>query len=105
MAAGSRGKFWKYHDRLFDNFGKLSDRKFLDIAQDMGFKPQEFEKMMKDPEIMAKVRRDSQDGRRAGVRGTPTIFINGRLFKKKRTPSGFQVLIDKELKTLRKKGR
>ena len=96
LVAGRRGKFWEYHDRLFENFDKLDDNKLLEIAKELGFDPQEFEKNMKDPEILAKVRQDSRDGHIAGVRGTPTIFINGRLLKD-RTLTGFQALIDKEL--------
>ena len=101
MAADSQGKFWEYHDRLFENFGKIDDDKFLEIAKELGFNPQEFKKKMKDPEVSAKVRRDSRDGGGLGVRGTPTIFINGRLLKN-RTLKGFQALIDKELTAHRK---
>jgi protein-disulfide isomerase len=99
LAAASRGKFWEYHDRLFarENYGKLNDQKFLDIAKSLGMNPQEFDTKMKDPEIRAKVQRDSAEGKRAGVRGTPTIFINGRLLKN-RSLKGFQEQIDRELK-------
>lgn len=104
LAAESRGKFWEYHDRLFskENYGKLNDQKFLDIAKALGMNPQKFDAKMKDPEIRAKVRRDSEEGKRAGVRGTPTVFINGRLLKN-RSLKGFQDQIDRELKAHNKK--
>jgi protein-disulfide isomerase len=56
---------------------------------------------MKDPKITAMIRQDVREGAQAGVRGTPTVFINGRLLKK-RSLQGFQAAIDKELQKLRK---
>jgi protein-disulfide isomerase len=96
LAAGRQGKFWEYHDRLFDSYRNLSDEKFKEIAKELNLNQLEFERGMKDPEILARVRRDTMDGKRAGVSGTPTIFINGRKLKN-RTLQGFQALIDKEL--------
>ena len=95
LAAHDQGKFWAYHDRLFENFDKLDEGKFLEIARQLGLDERKFKKKMKDPQVLAKVQRDSADGKRAGVRGTPTIFINGRLLKN-RTFGGFQAAIDKE---------
>ncbi len=102
LAAGRQGKFWEYHDRLFDNYSNLNDEKFKEIARELKLNQQEFEKRRRDPEILARVRRDSREGKNAGVRGTPTIFINGRRLKN-RTLSGFLALIDRELAAGRKK--
>ena len=52
---------------------------------------------MASQEIRQKIYTDIQDAQQAGVTGTPTIFINGRLLKN-RSLQGFQELIDKELK-------
>ena len=97
MAADSQGRFWEFHDLLFDNFGKLNDQKIKEIATELGLNREKFETEKKDLKILAKVRQDFQDGRKAGVRGTPTIFVNGKKLKN-RTLEGFKVLIDKELK-------
>jgi protein-disulfide isomerase len=42
------------------------------------------------------------EGRLIGVRGTPTVFINGRRLKD-RSLNGFQQIIDSELAKLAKK--
>ncbi len=97
MAADTQGRFWEFHDLLFDNFGKLDDQKIKEIATELGLNREKFETEKKDLKILAKVRQDFQDGRKAGVRGTPTIFVNGKKLKN-RTLEGFKVLIDKELK-------
>lgn len=104
LAAQSFGKFWEYHDRLFDKdvFGKLSDEKFVEIAKELGLDTKTFEARSKDPETLARVRRDALEGRDAGVRGTPTVFINGRQLKKM-SLAGLHAEINQELVRLRKK--
>jgi protein-disulfide isomerase len=102
LAARSEGKFWEFHDELYKNYNKLSDQKIREIALGLGFDQAEFEKKMNDPRITAMIRQDLQDGAQAGVRGTPTIFINGRRLKN-RSLQGFQTAIDKELQRLGKK--
>ena len=49
-----------------------------------------------DPEIQAIVRNDLREGANAGVRGIPTIFINGKLLRN-RSFAGFKEAIEKEL--------
>ena len=92
MAANAQGRFWEFHDLLFDNFGKLNDQKIKEIATELGLDQDKFEKEKKDLKTLAKVRQDFQDGRKAGVRGTPTIFINGKKLKN-RTLEGFKAII------------
>ena len=101
LAAESQGKFWEFHDLLFENYNKINDQKIQDIAVAVGLNLEEYEKMKKDPSIQGKVRRDLSDGRRAGVRGTPTVFVNGRRLRD-RSLKGFQVAIDKQLEKLGK---
>lgn len=96
LAADGQGKFWAFHDRLFENYKQLNDQKIKGIARDLGLDMEKFEKQMKDPGILAQIRQDLLDGNQAGVRGTPTVFIGGRLLRNW-SPKEFQMLIDKEL--------
>jgi len=96
LAADRQGKFWPFHDRLFDSYNRLSDQKIREIAVSLGLNMETFDKDLKDPAIQAKIRQDFQDGNRADVRGTPAVYINGRVLKN-RTLAGFQENIDKEL--------
>jgi protein-disulfide isomerase len=102
LAAESQGKFWEFHDLLFKNYNKLNDQKISEIALELGLDQTEFNKKMKDPKITAMIRQDVREGTKAGVRGTPTIFINGRRLNN-RSLKGFQATIDRELQKLRKK--
>ena len=101
LAADSQGKFWEFHDLLFENYNRLNDEKIQEIARTVGLNQEEYEKMKKDPAIQGKIRRDLADGRQAGVRGTPTVFINGKRLRD-RSLQGFQAAIDKQLAKLGK---
>lgn len=101
LAANRQEKFWQLHDRLFDNYNKLSDKKIREIAQEVGLDMEKFEKDRKDPRIVVMVNKDLRDAAKAGVQGTPTVFINGRLLRN-RTLKGFQAVIEKELQKTRK---
>ncbi len=96
LAADRQGKFWEFHDLLFENYKQPDDKKIKEIAQQLGLDLKTFENDLKNPEIEAKIQRDIVEGQKVGVRGTPTIFINGRRLKD-RSLQGFKTLIDKAL--------
>lgn len=104
LAAGKNGKFWEFHDLLFKNYNKLSDQKINQIALSLGFDIAEFEKSMQDIGLKEKIRQDIREGRKAGVRGTPTVFLNGKRFSYRKLHE-FQSAIDSELHRLAKKDR
>ena len=101
MAAGEQGKFWEYHDELFLHQNSLSSDKYLEIAQNMGLDLKMFSLDMMRPSIRKKVEQDISDAQKAGVTGTPTLFVNGRKVKK-RNFDAMGKLIDNELAKLQK---
>lgn len=100
LAADRQGKFWEFHDRLFNHYNRLNNEKIRKIAVDLGLNMDEFEKDTKDPKLLAKINQDVRVGIGVGVKGIPSIFINGRLLKN-RNLKGFQSIIEKELKKVR----
>ena len=98
MAAMRQGRFWPYHDLLFENQKALSEKDLLFYAEMLGLDMDKFKADMADPEIEKKIKADMAEGQPAGVRGTPTVFINGRRFKPNGgyTTEAFQKVIDKE---------
>jgi protein-disulfide isomerase len=69
LAANVQGKFWEFHSKLAKNYRTINDAKIKDM----------------------------NNGRQAGVRGTPTIFINGKKLRNKSLPGIYQ-MIEAELK-------
>jgi len=100
LAAAEQGKFWEYHDELFLHQNSLSNEKYLEIAQNMGLDLKAFSLDMMRPSIRKKIEEDISDAQKAGVTGTPTIFVNGRKLKK-RNFDAFSKLIDVELAKLK----
>ena len=96
MAAGEQGKFWQFHDELFINQNSLSSEKYLEIAQSLGLDLKKFSLDMMRPSLRQKIELDIADAKKAGVTGTPTIFVNGRKLKK-RDVAEISRLIEEEL--------
>ncbi len=96
MAAAEQGKFWEYHDELFLNQNSLSSEKYLEIAQNLGLDLKKFSLDIMRPSLRQKIEQDVADAQKAGVTGTPTLFVNGRKVKK-RDFATISKLIDDEL--------
>ena len=97
LAAGKQGKFWEIHEKLFANHRELSDAKVEAIVRDLGLNMEQFNQDLKDPDIASLIDRDMNNGRAAGVQGTPTIFVGGKLLNQ-RSLQAFQQAIEVELK-------
>jgi protein-disulfide isomerase len=76
--AGSREKFWEFHDALFENQEQLGGALYLKLAQELGLSPQELRASLEKREFLEHVKEDFKGGIRSGVNGTPTFFINGK---------------------------
>jgi len=77
VAAGIQGKFWEFHDLLFENQKELSSQKIQEIASALGLNMEKFKKDKASPEVMSFISRDVNQARSLEVRGVPALFING----------------------------
>jgi protein-disulfide isomerase len=96
LAAERQGKFWEFHDKLYESYNRLSQQKIQAISKELGLDAAQFEKDKKDPRLTAMINRDRSEGIKAGVTGTPAVFLNGKLLRNRRM-AGFQAAIEKEL--------
>ncbi len=96
LAAAKLGRFWEFHDLLFQNHERLDDAKISEIAAALGLDREAFGRHLQDPDIAQRIRADFQDGIDAGVRGTPTVFVNGRILRD-RSPEGVQKAVEEAL--------
>ncbi|MFC6081136.1 Na+/H+ antiporter NhaA [Sphaerisporangium aureirubrum] len=70
--AADHGKFWEMHDTLFTHQRHLNHPDLERYARSLNVEP------WRDvPEHLDRIAADEDSGRRSGVRGTPTIFLNG----------------------------
>lgn len=70
-----KGLFWEMHDLLFKS--KEGEDSFNKALSANGVDPKEILSCSLQPQTKDRVLQDIHEGRRAGVRATPTIFING----------------------------
>jgi protein-disulfide isomerase len=101
LAARNQAKFWPLHDQLFANYNKLNDVLIRQLAEGVGVDMARFDKDLATPALQQEVAADTQLGVKAGVRGTPAAYINGKQLKD-RSFNGFKQMIDAELKNAAK---
>ena len=77
-AAREQGKYWEYAAVLFRNQSALGVDKLRQYATDLGLDRAKFDAALDSGKLAEKVQRDLMDGRKLGVNGTPSIFINGK---------------------------
>lgn len=97
LAAGKQGKYWEYHEILFKNQRALGADQLKEYAKQAGLDVPKWEKDMNSPEVADQVNADMKEAQAAEVRGTPTIFVNGKRVMN-RSVEGFKTMID-EAKT------
>jgi protein-disulfide isomerase len=102
QCANEQQRFWVYHDRLFDNPGKLSDAELKKTAGDLGLDSARFNKCLDEHKYKATVDADMVAGNEAGVSGTPAFFINGRLLSGAQPYEAFKRVIEEELDAKKK---
>jgi protein-disulfide isomerase len=102
LAAGEQGRFWEYHDALFLRQNSLSDETYLDIARNMGLDMEKFSLDIMRPSLRQKIELDIAEGKKAGVNGTPTVFVNGRKLRN-RDLASISKMIDEEIAGEQKK--
>ena len=101
LAAGRQNKFWEFHDELFKNYNRLNDQKVAEISTQLGLDQTKFTEHQKSPVEAARIRQDYEEGIRLGVRGTPTVFINGRRVKN-RSLQNMEAIIEEERTAVKK---
>lgn len=76
-AADAQGDFWAMHDLLFEHQEDLEEEDLFAYAEALGLDAERFERDITGRRVVMRVGRDVESGRRNGVAGTPTFFING----------------------------
>ncbi len=73
--ASDEGKYWQMHDRLLARQAALDANKLLTEAEAVGLNVSVFQQCLDSGKYAAKVRKDLEEGRKAGVGGTPTFYL------------------------------
>jgi len=95
--AGDQGKFWEYHDKLFENQSQLKEPSLKQYATDLQLDTEAFNTCLSSGKHRDGVKTDLREGQAVGVTGTPAFFINGRFLSGAQPFDAFATIIDEEL--------
>jgi protein-disulfide isomerase len=103
--AGGQGAYWPMHDLIFNlqkQWSPLGPKQvvdtFVEYAGDLELDPVAYRQCLDSGEFGELVRLDLWEGEQAGVQGTPSFRINGKLIRGAYPFETFQELIEAELK-------
>jgi protein-disulfide isomerase len=77
-AAQQQGKYWEFHEALFAQQGRLGEVRYGEIATELGLDLERFNRDRTSAEALSAINRDRALGEQLGLRGTPTLFLNGQ---------------------------
>jgi len=96
--ANDQGKFWEYHDLLFQNQAKLEDTDLKAHAIKLGMNGDEFSQCLKSAKHQAIIDQSKAEAEKLNINGTPSFLINGKLLPGLYPLQRFKDKIDKALK-------
>ncbi|WP_157074578.1 DsbA family protein [Janibacter corallicola] len=103
-AAGEQGKYWEYHDAVYEDAPerghlKITKKKIMDWAKEVGVEDmKKFEKDLDDPRLRKKVEADAQEAAtQVKATGTPTFVLGDQRMVGAQPTKAFKDLIDEEL--------
>jgi len=77
--AREKGIFWPMHDAMFENPGERSVDELAELARGAGGDPADLRAALEAKTFLPKVKESQAEARGVGIRGTPTLFLNGRM--------------------------
>jgi protein-disulfide isomerase len=98
LCANDQQRFWEFHDSLFGDQTRLDVASLKQRAQTLGLNTTAFNSCLDSGKQVNAIQKDRDDGTKAGVSGTPTLFINGRPLSGNRPYTEIRDVIEDELK-------
>jgi protein-disulfide isomerase len=95
--AQSKNKFWELHDILFARQKTMTREEILNWASEIGLDADALDAAWQQSTYAARVKRDEAEGDALKVEGTPTLYINGRIYNEGLSAKSLSRAIDEAL--------
>lgn len=95
--AGEQGKFWEYHNLLFQD-NNLNKEKFIELAGEANLNISNFRRCLNNGETKKLVQNNINEANDLGINGVPFTYINGKGFMGEMTYEELGDIIERELK-------
>jgi len=79
FCAEKESKGWLAHDWLFSHQGQNIEPGLSDMTKELGLDPTRFHACLESSEAHSAILEQAKLGENAGIKGTPSIFVNGKL--------------------------
>jgi len=100
VAAQRQGKFWEFHDQVFNNTEERNMDAYRRYARDLGLDMERFEQDLLEPSNKETVDVDVAEAQLMQITATPAFFINGRYLRGAKPFEDFAEMINEELERL-----
>lgn len=97
ICARNQGKFWEYHDVLFEGAGNLEVPELKENARTLGLNATEFDQCLDSGAEAAKVQHGYEEAQQLGLSGTPSFFINGHFYSGAMKYEQLRAAVEQEL--------
>ena len=97
LAAQKQGRFWEYHDLLFENNRSLGEEVFIKLARQLNLDIERFNKDRNSKKIEEQLNTDLAVAKEHNFNGTPTFVINGVVIAGAQPQSYFEDVIKRLL--------
>jgi len=97
----AQGKYWPYHDLLFDNQQHLESSDLSKYAVRLDMDAKKFDECIAHKTYTSDIQHDLDEGQKLGISGTPAFFINGMVLNGAIHLEDFARLIDRELERIK----
>jgi protein-disulfide isomerase len=101
IAAYRQGKFWEYHDEIFERQGALDPADLVGYAQALGLDTDRFKDDMAAADVAAQIDYETEMAQKLGAEGTPGLFINGMFLPGWGSYPGFKAMVEEALRDAR----
>lgn len=100
QCASDQGKFWDYHNGLFENQSRLGDEFFRSLASDLALDMDAFNACFDSQTYRQEIDFDYLDGSSNNISGTPAFYINGQFISGAQPYALFERIVLRELEKL-----
>ncbi|MBF0096143.1 MAG: thioredoxin domain-containing protein [Magnetococcales bacterium] len=97
QCAADQGQFWPFHAALFSEGVSLAPADLKKTAGKLGLNQATFDACLDSGRHAGRVEKDSDEGKKLGITGTPTFFVNGIRLVGAVPLDRFKQVIDDEL--------
>lgn len=97
--ANEQGKFWEFHDKMFQNQAKLEDSDLKGYAKELGLDAGKFGECLDKKKYADLIEKSKKEADKAGIQATPSFLINGRLLQGAQPFERFKEAIDRASKS------